>query len=95
MLLYAFLTGFCYAAFAAVVFETIGKGAAGTKSNVLSGIANVPLIYVGIFDGLGHDRWGADGLLYTDAALGVAGVALFLGVALVTHVMRSTAPAPA
>jgi hypothetical protein len=48
----------------------------------------VPLIYAGIFDGLGHDRWGAGGLLYTDAALGVAGVALFMGVALTTHVMR-------
>lgn len=92
VLLYAFLTGFCYAGFAAVVFETIGKGAAGTKSNVLSGIANVPLIYVGIFDGAGHDRWGSAGLLYTDAALGVAGVALFVGVAVMAHVMRSTEP---
>jgi PAT family beta-lactamase induction signal transducer AmpG len=92
VLLYAFLTGFCYAGFAAVVFETIGKGAAGTKSNLLSGIANVPLIYLGIFDGMGHDRWGASGLLYTDAAVGVAGVALFIGVAIAVHVMRSTVP---
>ncbi len=95
VLLYALLTGFCYAAFAAVVFETIGKGAAGTKSNVLSGISNVPVIYLGIFDGMGHDRWGANGLLYTDAALGVAGVAVFVGVALVAHVMRAAEPARA
>ncbi|HEX4158311.1 MAG TPA: MFS transporter [Rhizomicrobium sp.] len=95
VLLYAFLTGFCYAAFAAVVFETIGKGAAGTKSNLLSGISNVPLIYLGIFDGMGHDRWGANGLLYTDAALGVVGVALFIGVAVMAHAMRSAAPARA
>jgi MFS transporter, PAT family, beta-lactamase induction signal transducer AmpG len=95
VLLYALLMGFCYAAFAAVVFETIGKGAAGTKSNLLSGISNVPLIYVGIFDGMGHDRWGANGLLYVDAALGVAGVAVFVAVALTTHAMRSTAPAQA
>ncbi|HEY3637170.1 MAG TPA: ethanolamine utilization protein EutH, partial [Rhizomicrobium sp.] len=93
VLLYAFITGFCYAAFAAVVFETIGKGAAGTKSNLLSGISNVPLIYLGIVDGMGHDRWGANGLLYTDAAVGVAGVALFIGVALAANMMRSTAPA--
>ncbi|HEX4079492.1 MAG TPA: MFS transporter [Rhizomicrobium sp.] len=90
VLLYAFLMGFCYAAYAAVVFETIGKGAAGTKANVLSGISNVPLIYMGIFDGMGHDRWGAEGLLYTDAALGMAGVALFIAVALMTHVMTAT-----
>jgi MFS family permease len=95
VLLYAFITGFCYAAFAAVVFETIGKGAAGTKSNLLSGISNVPIIYLGILDGIGHDRWGANGLLYTDAAVGAAGVALFVGVALMAHVMRSTEPARA
>jgi len=95
VLLYAFLTGFCYAGFAAVVFETIGKGAAGTKSNLLSGISNAPLIYLGIFDGMGHDRWGANGLLYTDAAVGVAGVAVFIAVVLMMHVMRSTTPARA
>jgi MFS family permease len=95
LLLYNCLTGFCYAAFAAVVFETIGRGAAGTKSNILSGISNVPLIYAGIFDGLGHDRGGAAGLLYTDAALGVAGVALFIAVVLVTRLLRSPTPAPA
>jgi PAT family beta-lactamase induction signal transducer AmpG len=95
VLLYAFLTGFCYAGFAAVVFETIGKGAAGTKSNILSGISNVPLIYLGIFDGMGHDRWGATGLLYTDAAVGVVGVALFIAVVVTVRVMRSSVPAPA
>jgi MFS family permease len=95
VLLYAFLTGFCYAAFAAVVFETIGKGAAGTKSNLLSGISNVPLIYAGIFDGMGHDRWGAMGLLYADAAQGVIGVAVFVAVAFVVQTMHSTAPARA
>lgn len=95
VLLYAFLTGFCYAGFAAVVFETIGKGAAGTKSNLLSGIANVPLIYLAIFDGMGHDRWGPSGLLYTDAAVGVAGVAVFIAVALAAHAMRAGEPAGA
>ncbi|HEX3665885.1 MAG TPA: MFS transporter [Rhizomicrobium sp.] len=95
VLLYAVLTGFCYAGFAAVVFETIGKGAAGTKSNLLSGISNVPVIYLGILDGMGHDRWGANGLLYTDAALGAAGVAVFIGVAVMANVMRSSVPARA
>lgn len=95
VLLYALLLGLCYAAFGAVAFETIGKGAAATKYNVLSGISNVPLIYAGIFDGWGHDRWGSSGLLYTDAALGVIGVAVFIGVAFMAQAMRSTAPAPA
>jgi PAT family beta-lactamase induction signal transducer AmpG len=95
VLLYALLLGLCYAAFGAVVFETIGKGAAATKYNILSGVSNVPLIYAGIFDGWGHDRWGASGLLYTDAALGVIGVAVFVGVAFVAQAMSSPEPAPA
>lgn len=95
VLLYALLSGVCYAGYAAVVFETIGKGAAATKANVLSGISNVPLIYAGIFDGWGHDRWGSDGLLYTDAALSVAGVMVFIAVALTVRMLaaRTTAAA--
>ncbi len=95
VLLYAFLTGFCYAAFSGVVFETIGKGAAGTKSNLLSGISNVPLIYAGIFDGWGHDRWGANGMLYADAAQGVIGVAVFIAAAaLLARIVPARAPVP-
>jgi MFS transporter, PAT family, beta-lactamase induction signal transducer AmpG len=95
VLLYAFLTGFCYAAFAAVVFETIGKGAAGTKANILSGISNVPLIYAGIFDGSAHDRWDSNGLLYTDAALSVVGVLVFVAVAFVVRMLASRTPVSA
>jgi MFS family permease len=93
VLLYALLSGVCYAGFAAVVFETIGKGAAATKANVLSGVSNVPLIYAGIFDGWGHDRWGSNGLLYTDAILGVIGVLVFVSVAFMVRML--TAPPPA
>lgn len=95
VLLYALLTGFCYAGFAAVVFETIGRGAAGTKSNLLSGISNVPLIYAGLFDGWAHDRWGSSGLLYTDAILGVIGAAVFIAAAFVVRAMTtSRSPIP-
>jgi MFS family permease len=95
VLLYAFLTGFSYAGYAAVVFETIGKGAAGTKANILSGISNVPLIYAGFFDGWGHDRWGSNGLLYTDAALSVLGVLVFVAVAFMVRMLASRTPATA
>ena len=93
VLLYAFLTGFSYAGYAAVVFETIGKGAAGTKANILSGISNVPLIYAGFFDGWGHDRWGSNGLLYTDAALSVLGVLVFIAVAFMVRMLAERTPA--
>lgn len=95
VLLYALLSGVCYAGYAAVVFETIGKGAAATKANVLSGISNVPLIYAGIFDGWGHDRWGSNGLLYTDAVLGVIGILVFISVALMVRMLAERTPAQA
>lgn len=95
VLLYAFIMGFCYAGYAAVVFETIGKGAAATKANILSGISNVPLIYAGIFDGWGHDRWDSNGLLYTDAALSVIGVLIFISVAFMVRMLASRTPATA
>ena len=95
VLLYALLSGVCYAGFAAVVFETIGKGAAATKANVLSGISNVPLIYAGIFDGWGHDRWGSNGLLYTDAVLSVTGVLVFISVAFMVRMLTTPTPAEA
>jgi predicted MFS family arabinose efflux permease len=95
VLLYAFILGVCYAGYAAVVFETIGRGAAGTKSNILSGISNVPLIYAGFFDGWGHDRWGSSGLLYTDAALSVVGVLVFISVAFMVRMLAARAPAAA
>lgn len=92
VLLYAFLSGFCYAGYAAVVFETIGKGAAATKSNLLSGVSNIPLIYMGIFDGWGHDRWGSNGLLYTDAVSNVIGTLIFISVALTVRMLADRRP---
>ncbi|MGH6871565.1 MAG: MFS transporter [Rhizomicrobium sp.] len=79
--LYAFVMGFCYAAFGAVVLETIGAGAAATKYNVLAGISNAPIAYLTLIDGWGYHRWGACGLLYADALCGVAAVLLYLSVA--------------
>jgi PAT family beta-lactamase induction signal transducer AmpG len=78
---YAFVLGLCYAAFGAVVLETIGAGAAATKYNLLAGISNAPIAYQTVVDGWGHDRWGASGLLYTEALCGVAAVGLYVIVA--------------
>ncbi|HVV65511.1 MAG TPA: MFS transporter [Rhizomicrobium sp.] len=82
---YAFVMGLCYAAFGAVVLETIGAGAAATKYNLLAGISNAPIAYQTIIDGWGHDRWGASGLLYVEALCGAAAVALFIIVAAATR----------
>jgi len=92
--IYAFVLGFCYAAFGAVVLEAIGGGAAATKYNLLAGISNAPIIYQTMIDGWGHDRWGASGLLYLEALCGVAAVAVYAVVAFATR-QRFAREAPA
>ncbi len=88
---YAFVMGFCYAAFGAVVLEAIGAGAAATKYNLLAGISNAPIIYQTMIDGWGHDRWGASGLLYVEAACGVVAVAFYFMVAALVRRFGPTA----
>ena len=83
--IYAFVLGFCYAAFGAVVLETIGGGAAATKYNLLAGISNAPILYQTIVDGWAQTRWGSGGLLYVEALCGVAAVALYAVVAMLTR----------
>ena len=78
---YNFITGLCYAAFGAVVLESIGAGAAATKYNLLAGISNFPIAYQTVIDGNGYHRWHANGLLYVDAVCGIAAVVLYLSVA--------------
>jgi PAT family beta-lactamase induction signal transducer AmpG len=83
--LYAFVTGFCYAAFTAVTLETIGKGAAATKYNLLACLSNLPIMYMTLIEGQAQTRWGSGGMLYTEAVLGIAGVVLFGAIALATR----------
>jgi len=82
---YAFVTGFCYAAFTAVTLETIGKGAAATKYNLLACLSNMPITYMTLIEGHAHERWGSGGMLLTEAALGVAAIVLFSAIALATR----------
>jgi len=54
VLAYSFIVGLAYAAFCAVTLETIGRGAAATKYNVLACISNVPIWYMTLADGWVH-----------------------------------------
>jgi MFS transporter, PAT family, beta-lactamase induction signal transducer AmpG len=81
-LIYAFIQGLTYAGFTAVVLETIGLGAAATKYNVYASLSNMPIAYMTLVDGWAHTRWGAAGLLNTEAAIGVLGIAVFIAVAM-------------
>jgi MFS family permease len=85
-LIYAFVQGLCYAAFTAVVLEAIGTGAAATKYSVYASLSNMPIAYMTVVDGWAHERWGANGLLYADAVIGVVAIGVF------ALVMVATAP---
>ncbi len=82
-LLYALIQGLTYAGFTAVTLEAIGLGAAATKFNLYASLSNMPIAYMTVIDGWAHARWGAAGLLETEAAIGVVGVVVFVVVAAV------------
>jgi len=88
--LYAFVVGLSYAAYCAVVLEAIGRTAAATKFSFLSSVANVPIMLMTFVDGAAAERWGTRGMLWTEAACGMAGIVAFGAVALAT---RGAAPA--
>ncbi len=93
-LAYNALLGACYSAYSAVVLEVIGKGAAATKFNLMASVANVPVFFMPIVDGLLHDRHGTNAMFYGEAALSVAAALLFGLVVLVWRPRRAAA-APA
>ena len=78
---YAFAVGLCYAAYCAVVLEAIGQTAAATKFSFLSAVSNSPLMLMTFVDGAANTRWGTNGMLWTDALCGVAGIVAFALVA--------------
>ena len=90
--LYAFITGLTYAGFSAFVLEAMGTGAAATKYNVFCSLSNTPIYYMTLIDGQAHARWGAAGMLNTEAVICLLGMVLFFGV--VAFLKRPKSPAP-
>jgi PAT family beta-lactamase induction signal transducer AmpG len=86
VLSYGFISGLCFAAFTAVTLEAIGTGAAATKYSIFASLSNTPIAYMGILNSHFYDRSGSNAGLYSDAAMGVAGVLVFL---LITVASRS------
>lgn len=78
-LLYVFVLGLSYTAFTGFVLDAIGKGAAATKYNAFASLSNAPITYMGLVLAWAQTTWGERGMLYTEAAAGVAGV-MVLGV---------------
>ena len=83
-LLYAFIQGLSYAGFSAVALEAMGLGAAATKYTLFASLSNMPIMFMTMIDGAAHTRWGVGGMLYTEAAIGVIGLAVFFAVTAAT-----------
>jgi MFS family permease len=81
---YGFIGGLCFASFTAVTLEAIGTGAAATKYSIFASLSNTPIAYMGILNSYFYDKSGSNAGLYSDAAMGVAGVGVFLLVAVVS-----------
>ena len=90
--LYAFITGLTYAGFSAFVLEAMGLGAAATKYSVFASLSNTPIWYMTLIDGWAHTKWGPAGMLFAEAATGMLGLVMFVGVMIAA---KRTAPAPA
>ena len=71
VLLYAFIVGFAYAAFSAIVLHAIGKGMASTKYALLSSFSNIPVVYMTVFDGWLHDKYNITTMLRGETFLGL------------------------
>ena len=76
-LAYALITGLTYAGFSAVVLEAIGRGAAATKYNIYASLSNIPIAYMTVVDGWARTRWNEGAMLYTEAMVGFAALAVF------------------
>jgi MFS transporter, PAT family, beta-lactamase induction signal transducer AmpG len=90
-IIYAFTSGLTYAGFSAVTLDAMGRGAAATKYNVFASLSNMPIAYMTLVEGWAYAKWSAAGMLYVEAALGVASMALFCAAA--TWSRRRATPA--
>jgi MFS family permease len=93
--LYALITGLTYAGFSAFVLEAMGMGAAATKYSIFASLSNTPIYYMTRIDGWAHTRWGPGGMLVTEAAFGILGLLVFLGVLAAMPKLKSTPGLPA
>ena len=88
VLAYGFISGLCFASFTAVTLEAIGKGAAATKYSIFASLSNTPIAYMGILNSHFYEKAGSNAGLYSDAAMGVAGVMVFLFVTVASRGMH-------
>ena len=76
-LFYTFTLGMCAAAITAMVLAFIGNTAAATKINLFFALNTLFSLGMLRVDGRAHDTWRTNGMLYTEAGVGVAALIVF------------------
>lgn len=76
-LIYSVTAGLAYAAYNAFTLEAIGTGAAATKFELYASISNAPIYMMTAVAGIAYGKWGANGMLNTEAVFAVLAVGLF------------------
>jgi PAT family beta-lactamase induction signal transducer AmpG len=77
-LIYSITAGLAYAAYNAFTLEAIGKGAATTKFEIYASVSNAPIYLMTFIAGVAYSKWGANGMLNTEAVCAVGAVVLFV-----------------
>jgi PAT family beta-lactamase induction signal transducer AmpG len=94
-LFYTFALGMCAATITAMVLAISGDTAAATKINLFFALNTLFSLFMLRVNGWAHDHWRTNGMLYTEAAVGVAGLVLFVLLAGRVRGSESLRPAPA
>lgn len=80
-LFYTFALGMSVASFTALVLAIVGHAAAATKINLFFALNTLFSLGMLRVAGWAHDAWGSNGMLYTEALVGVAALVAFALVA--------------
>jgi MFS transporter, PAT family, beta-lactamase induction signal transducer AmpG len=76
-LFYTFTLGMVAGSFTGMVLAIVGRTAAATKINLFFALNTLFTLGMLRADGWAHDAWHTNGMLYTEALVGAAAVALF------------------
>ena len=76
-LLYTFALGMCAATITAMVLAIIGDTAAATKINLFFALNTLFSLGMLRVNGWAHDHWRTNGMLYTEALVGVVALVVF------------------
>jgi len=79
-LFYTFTLGMVAASFTGMVLAIVGNAAAATKINLFFALNTLFSFGMLRVDGWSHDAWGANGMLFTEALVGVVALAVFVAV---------------